>query len=145
MKILLLTITILLLIHRIKSTPRMLSKTIYLINLSKNLDNLKNQKKDTSDDYFTLAHIISIGVTIFIQALIILYYLLIGNRFLSNTMMLILTALQIVTVFITCEKQIKFKEVSFNIEDYKFHRFYFLFNVVLDYIYYPMAIYLLIA
>lgn len=33
---------------------------------------------------------------------------------------------------------------SYNIEDFKFHRFQVLFNVVLDYIYYPWAIYMLL-
>lgn len=33
---------------------------------------------------------------------------------------------------------------SYNIEDFKFHRFQLLFNVVLDYIYYPWAIYMLL-
>lgn len=144
MKIFLLAITILLLISRIKSTPRMLSKTLYRVNLSKALDKQKKLLESKDESYVTVLHGVSAVTVLLLQALIIAYYLLVGNRFHSNTMMLILTALQIVTVFITCGKQLNKKLFSLNIDDHKFHRFYFLFNVVLDYIYYPMTIYLLV-
>lgn len=145
MRIFLLAITILLLISRIKSTPRMLSKTLYYAKLSKILDNNKKAEEGKDENIITIVHSISMAITLLVEALMIVYYLLVGNRFLSNTVILILTALQIVTVFITCRKHLNVNAFSQNIEDYKFYRFYFLFNVVLDYIYYPMVIYLLIV
>ncbi len=145
MKIFLLAITILLLISRIKSTPRMLSKTLYYADLSKSLDKQKKLLEGKDEIYVTVAHGVSVVIVLLFQALIIAYYLLVGNRFSFNTMMLILTALQIVTVFVTCGKQLNKNSFSQNIDDHKFHRFYFLFNVILDYIYYPMTIYLLVV
>ena len=144
MKIFLLAVTILFLIVRIKSTPRMLSKKLYYANLSKSLDKQKKSLEGKEEDYITLANGVAVVIALLLQLLMIIYYSLMGNRFSSNTIMLILSALQIVTIFITCITELNKKTFSTNIEDHKFHRFYRLFNVVLDYIYYPMGIYLLI-
>lgn len=144
MKIFLLAITILFLICRIKSTPRMLSKKLYYANLSRAFEKQKKSLEEESEEYAKLIPSVSVVIVLLFQVLMITYYLLIGNRLSSSTIMLILTALQIVTVFITCRKDLNKKAFSLNIDDHKFHRFYFLFNVILDYIYYPMAIYLLV-
>ena len=106
MNIFLLAITILLLISRIKSTPRMLSKTLYYANLSKALDKQKKSLEDEDADYETLIHGVSVVIILLFQALLIAYYLLVGNRLSSNTIMLILTTLQITTVFVSCGKQL---------------------------------------
>lgn len=145
MKIFLLAITILLLFFRIKSTPRMLSKKLYYENLSKALEKQKEATQKLSEDLTTTLLGTSVIITLILQALMIVYYLLIGNRLSSNVMMLVLTALQIATIFITCIEQLNKNLFSQNIEDHKFYRLYFLFNVILDYIYYPMTIYLLVA
>lgn len=145
MKIFLLAITILLLFFRIKSTPRMLNKKLYYENLSKALEKQKEATEKVGEDMIMTVRGVSVVLTLILQALMIAYYLLIGNRFSSNVMMLVLTALQMATIFITCIKQLNKNLFSQNIEDHKFYRFYFLYNVILDYIYYPMAIYLLVA
>lgn len=144
MKIFLLAITILLLISRIKSTPRVLSKTLYYRSLSKLLEKQKTLEKDKDEDYVRLLFCISKIIIVLVYILTIVYYLLIGSMFSSSKILLVLTAVQIVTVFISCGKQLNEKALSLDINDHKFHRFDFLFNVILDYIYYPMVIYLLI-
>lgn len=152
MKVFLLSVTILLLIGRIKSTPRALSKTLYENNLQKNLVKLNKQIDDieTASDKNTVLQVTQYIVAVLVwlySLLIIVYYILIGNRFQTHTMMLILTALQIVTMFISTKRTIKeFDLVNIeNINNVTFHRSWFLFNMILDYIYYPMTICLLLA
>lgn len=152
MKVFLLAVTILLLICRIKSTPRALSKTLYENNLQKNVLKLSKQIDDieTTSDKNTVLQVTQYIVAILVwlySLLIIVYYILIGNRFQTHTMMLILTALQIVTVFISTKRTIKeFDLVNIeNMNNVTFHRSWFLFNMILDYIYYPMTICLLLT
>ena len=86
MKIFLLATTILLLINRIKSTPRMLSKTLYTKGLSKSLDNLKKSLKDKEEDEDFVAFmqiLIIILITLFMLFSLI-YYSLVYNRFSSD-------------------------------------------------------------
>ena len=152
MKVFLLAITILLLISRIKSTPRTLSKTLYENNLQKNVVKLSRQIDDieTTSDKNTVLQVTQYIVAVLVwlySLLIIVYYILIGNRFQTHTMMLILTALQIVTMFIGTKRIIKeFDLVNIeNMNNIKFRRSWLLFNMILDYIYYPMTICLLLA
>ena len=144
MKVFLLVVTILLLISRIKSTPKMLSKTIYR---AKTIEALDKQKK-TFESYEGNVEELKGGAIlaiILIEIFFAIYYLVVGNRFSNDTTMLVLSALQIVTVFVNLKKNLN-KDIIFsqNVEDYKFYRFIFLFNVVLDYVYYPMTIYMLL-
>ena len=152
MKVFLLAVTILLLISRIKSTPRALSKTLYEANLQKSVTKLKKQIDDietTSDKNTVLQvtqYIIAVLVWLY-SLLIIIYYILIGNRFQMHTMMLMLTAIQIVTMFISTRNTVKeFDLMNIeNMNNIKFRRSWLLFNMILDYIYYPMTICLLLA
>lgn len=148
MKVFLLAVTILLLINRIRSTPRMLSKTLY----ENNIDKLKKQidgieTMSNKEDVLKIAQYL-VAVLVWLYAmLIIIYYILVGNRFQSNATMLMLTAIQIVTMFIGTKMTLKEfdmvnpENMSNNI---KYHRSWFLFNVALDYVYYPMTICLLL-
>jgi hypothetical protein len=152
MKVFLLAVTILLLINRIKSTPRMLSRTLYESNFQKSIDKLRKQINDieTVSDKNTVLQITQYMIAALVwlySLLIIIYYILIGNRFQSNTIMLMLTAFQIVTMFISTKRTLKeFDLVNLDNmnSNVKFNRSWFLFNVVLDYAYYPMTIYLLL-
>ena len=140
MKIFLLVITILLLFNRIKSTPRMLNKKLYFEDATKSINKIKEQIKDKTEDETKIAQGISIVFVLLINIFLIAYYFFIGCRF--DTTMVLLSAFQIATVFIS------FKNVrmvfDYDINKVKFYRWFFLFNVILDYIYYPMAIYLLL-
>lgn len=152
MKVFLLAVTILLLIGRVKSTPRTLSRTLYESNLQKNVAKLKKQIDDieTMSDKNTVLQItqyIIVALVWLYSLLIIIYYILIGNRFQTNTMMLMLTALQIVTIFISTRNIVKEFDLT-NIENMnnsQFRRSWLLFNIILDYIYYPMTICLLLS
>ena len=153
MKVFLLAVTILLLINRIRSTPRMLSKTLYKNNTQQAIDKAKKKIEDIDINEIDKEDILKITQSIVVvfawlySMLIIIYYILVGNRFSSNAIMLILTALQIVTMFIGTKMSLRdFNFVDLdNINNNKFHRFWFLFNVLLDYVYYPMTIYLLLT
>lgn len=144
MKLFLLVITILLLLSRIKNTPRQLSKTIYFKKLRKSLENNKSIKEEQGELNYEAIKGVAILITILLNIFFIIYYLLVGNKFSYDMKMFILSALQIITVFITFKKTFSGKVLSENIEDYKFYRFYFLFNIILDYIYYPLTIYMLL-
>ena len=153
MKVFLLAVTILLLINRIRSTPRMLSKTLYKNNTQQAIDKAKKKIEDIDINEIDKEDILKITQSIVVvfawlySMLIIIYYILVGNRFSSNAIMLILTALQIVTMFIGTKMSLRdFNFVDLdNVNNNKFHRFWFLFNVLLDYVYYPMTIYLLLT
>lgn len=144
MKLFLLVVTILLLLSRIKNTPRQLSKTIYFEKLRKSLENNKSIKEEQGELNYEAIKGVAILITILLNIFFIIYYLLVGNKFSYDMKMFILSALQIITVFITFKKTFNGKLLSENIEDYDFYRFYFLFNVILDYIYYPLTIYMLL-
>ena len=152
MKIFLLTVTILFLISRIKNTPRMLSKKLYFSTVKKSIEsNNKSFDGKTDDEVNVLkgtAILISLLFQVFCTILLfqmfyIIYYMIIGCRF-QTELMLILTALQIVAVIITIKRTFTDKLFSQKIEDYTFYRWYFLFDIVLDYIYYPLTIYMLL-
>lgn len=140
MKIFLLVITILLLFNRIKTTPRMLNKKIYLEDASKSIDKIKETIEGKNEDEVRLVQGTSIILVIFFNILLVAYYFFVGCRF--DTTMVLLSAFQIATVFIS------FRNIrmvfDYDINKVKFHRWFFLFNVILDYIYYPMTIYLLL-
>lgn len=150
MKVFLLAVTILLLINRIGSTPRMLSETLYKNSTQQAIDKAKKKIEDVDEvnkeDILKITQVIVVAFACLYSMLIIIYYILVGNRFSSNAIMLILTALQIVTMFIGAKMSLR--EFNFvdldNTNNNKFHRFWFLFNVLLDYVYYPMTIYLLL-
>lgn len=145
MKIFLLVVTILMLLHRIKQTPRMLSKTIYRAKMREALEKQKIETEKRSEENVSALQGAAILIVLLLDIFFVIYYLLVGNRFSSDIAMMILSALQIITVFITLKKNFNGKMFSQDIEDYKFHRLYFLFNVILDYIYYPLTIYMLIT
>ena len=140
MKIFLLVITILLLFNRIKSTPRMLNKKMYLEDASKSINKIKETIEGKNEDETKVVQGITIILVLLINILLIAYYFFIGCRF--DTTMVLLSAFQITTVFIS------FRNIrmafDYDIDKVKFYRWFFLFNVILDYIYYPMTIYLLL-
>lgn len=143
MKIFLLTVTILFLISRIKNTPRMLSKKLYFRKVEKSIESNNKSFDGKTDDEVNVLKGTAILISLLFQVFCIIYYMMIGCRF-QIKLMLILTALQIVTVIITTKRTFTDKLFSQKIEDYTFYRWYFLFNIILDYIYYPLTIYMLL-
>lgn len=143
MKILTLTILFILLFLRIKGTPSALSKTLWRNKMLKSLE--KNKEifnGNPPSDAFQGGMIL---FTLFIELFIIIFYIALGSS-IGTTEFIILSALQVFTCFWNFGTEIsEFKSAfSYNIDDHKFHRFKLLFNVILDYIYYPLAIYMLL-
>lgn len=87
----------------------------------------------------------SILIVFFMELFLIIFYIVLGNK-IGTTEFIVMSALQAFTCLWSLG--VNLSEVktafSYNIEDFKFHRFQLLFNVVLDYIYYPWAIYMLL-
>lgn len=147
MKILALTILFILMFFRIKGTPSELSKTLWRKRMIKQLAKSKenNNGNPLSDAMQGGAILIAILIVFFMELFLIIFYIVLGNK-IGTTEFIVMSALQVFTCL--CSFGVSLSEVktafSYNIEDFKFHRFQLLFNVVLDYIYYPWAIYMLL-
>ena len=141
MKILALTILFVLMFFRIKGTPSALSKTLWRKRMIKQLaKNKENNNGEPLSDAMQGALIV-----LFMDLFLIIFYIVLGNK-IGTTEFIVMSALQVFTCFWSLG--VNLSEIktafSYNIEDFKFHRFQLLFNVVLDYIYYPWAIYMLL-
>lgn len=141
MKIIALVILFILLFFRIKGTPSMLSKTLYKKKMQKAIDkqNETTNGEELSDVYKGAV----ILIVLFMELFLITFYAVLGTR-LGTTPIIILSVLQIITCIYNLVKNLNNKAFSRNVEDFKFYRLYFLLNVVLDYIYYPLTIYMLL-
>lgn len=146
MKIFLLAITILLLLTRIKNTPRSLSKKIFD---DKNLEFYEKNKINYLDDKerYEVAVVITWIISLIMCMFLIWYYIMIGSQ--GNSLLLILSAVQVFAVFITMKHDVETIDRMIKIFDdyqgFKFYRWHYLFNLILDYVYYPLAIYTLIS
>ena len=141
MKILVLTILFILMFFRIKGTPSALSKTLWRKRMIKQLaKNKENNNGEPLSDAMQGELIV-----FFMDIFLIIFYIVLGNK-IGTTEFIVMSALQVFTCLWSFG--VNLSEVktafSYNIEDFKFHRFQLLFNVVLDYIYYPWAIYMLL-
>lgn len=141
MKIFLLAVSFLLFFYRIKETPSMLSKSLYRKKIQKALD---KQDSNISKEIGEICKGIAILLALLLEILFVIFYIVLGNK-LGCIYMIVLSALQAVTCFYSTLKILKGKIFSQDVEDYKFYRLFFLFNVVLDYMYYPVAIYMLLV
>ena len=103
-------------------------------------ETLAENSSISTDDYKAIIVALSVAAYIFC----FVFYLLLASRFSVVTFLYILSVLQSVTVIISAWGDIKENPFSENVEDHKFYRLYFLFNVILDYIYYPAVIYMLL-
>ena len=87
----------------------------------------------------------AILITFFIELFLIIFYIVLGNK-IGTTEFIVMSALQVFACLWSFSITLSESKTifSYNIEDLKFHRFQLLFNVVLDYIYYLWAIYMLL-
>lgn len=134
---------VILFVLRVKHTPRMLSKKKYLATIKESLDKLEDQFKEYSDERVEITKMVSLLFGAIVQIAVGIVYIMIGAR-INVTYFTILTLAQLLTVAYTSVSQLKMNIFDPVVENHKFRRWYFLFNVVLDYIYYPLAFYLLI-
>lgn len=142
MKILALTILFILMFFRIKGTPSALSKTLWRKKMIKQLT--KNKENNNGEPPSDATQGAAILIVFFMELFLIIFYMMLGNK-IGTTEFIVMSALQMFTCLWSFG--VNLSEVktafSYDIEDFKFHRFQLLFNVVLDYIYYPWAIYML--
>ena len=143
MKIIALAILFILLFCRIKGTPNMLSKKLYMKRMQKCIDKNRESLNGLDEDRQTFVKSFAVLFAWGLEIFFSIFYIVLGTK-LGTTYMLILSALQVFTCVYTGVKQINTSAFSQNIEDFKFYRWYFLFNVILDYMYYPVAIYMLL-
>lgn len=141
MKIIALVILFILLFFRIKGTPSMLSKTLYKKKMQKAID--KQNETINGEELSNVYKGAAILIVLFMELFLITFYAVLGTR-LGTTPIIILSVLQIITCIYNLVKNLNNKAFSRNVDDFKFYRLYFLFNVVLDYIYYPLTIYMLL-
>lgn len=143
MKIFALTILFILMFFRIKGTPSALSKTLWRKKMIKQFT--KNKENNNGEPLSDVMQGASILIVFFIELFLIIFYIVLGNK-IGTTEFIIMSALQVFTCLWSFGVNLsEFKTAfSYNIENFKFHRFQLLFNVVLDYIYYPWAIYMLL-
>lgn len=143
MKILALTFLFILIFFRIKGTPSALSKTLWRKKMIKQL--AKNKEYNNGEPPSDTLQWATILIVFFMELFLIIFYIVLGNK-IGTTEFIVMSALQVFTCLWSLG--VSLSEVktafSYNIEDFKFHRFQLLFNVVLDYIYYPWAIYILL-
>ena len=144
MKILTLAILIILFYLRIKVTPSMLSEQLYKKRMQKSIDKNQQTFKDMDEEQQQFVKSFSILFTWLLEMFFCIFYIVLGTK-LGTTYMMVLSALQVFTCIYTSIKQVNMTSFSSNIDDFPFYRWYFLFNVILDYIYYPMAIYMLLT
>lgn len=141
MKILALTILFILMFFRIKGTPSSLSKTLWRM-IKQLAENKENNNGEPPSDMLQGTTIL---IVVFIELFLITFYIMLGNK-IGTTEFIVMSALQVFACLWSLG--VNLSEIktafSYNIEDFKFHRFQLLFNVVLDYIYYPWAIYMLL-
>lgn len=143
MKILALTILFILMLFRIKGTPSALSKTLWGKKMIKQL--AKNQANNNGKPISDAMQGGAILTVFFIELFLIIFYIVLGNN-IGTTAFIVMSALQVFTCLWSLSVNLSESKTAFsyNIDDFKFHRFQLLFNVVLDYIYYPWAIYMLL-
>lgn len=143
MKILTLTILFILMFFRIKGTPSALSKTLWRKKMIKQLaKNKENNNGEPPSDTLQGATILTF---FFMELFLIIFYIVLGNK-IGTTEFIVMSALQVFTCLWSLGVNLSETKTAFsyNIEDFRFHRFQLLFNVILDYIYYPWAIYMLL-
>lgn len=143
MKILTLTILFILMFFRIKCTPSALSKTLWRKRMIKMIT--KNKEDNNGEPLSDAIQGASILIVCFMELFLIIFYIMLGNK-IGTTEFIVMSALQVFACLWSLG--VSLSEVktafSYNIEDFKFHRFQLLINMVLDYIYYPWAIYMLL-
>ncbi len=137
MKILILVILFTLLFHRIKYTPISLSKTFWIKFIEKNKQINMNDKTEQIG--------CAIILMLFLQLFLVIFYIVLGNK-IGTTEFIILSALQVMSCIWNFINDLEDARTiySTDISNLTYRRFNRLFNLLLDYIYYPWAIYMLL-
>ena len=143
MKILILVILFILLFNRIKYTPICLSKTLWKKNILKSIK--KNEQIDINENDKTKQIGYAIILMLFLQLFFAIFYIVLGSK-IGTTEFIILSALQVMNCIWNFINDLEDARTiySTDISNLTYRRFNRLFNLLLDYIYYPWAIYMLL-
>ncbi len=140
------------LLKRIIHTQDALSYRVWENKLVENLKKLEETKKEIKvksiESFGTtiiwdVAYICCIIFMIVIYVLYITVYSLTGTK-LGCLYLLVMSAIQIILTLYGMKISFGNELFSTNIENYKFHRIYNFINVIVDYMYYPVAIWMLL-
>lgn len=143
---------ILLFFKRIKDTPKTLSYRVWKDKILKSLKKfddttkelkLKSIKEFGTTIVYDITFVISCIFGIILYVLFITTYCLVGTKF-GSIYLLIMSAIQIILTLYGMKISFGKELYSTKFEDYKFHRIYNLINVIVDYLYYPVAIWMLL-
>ena len=143
MKVLALSILFIMMFSRVKSTPTSLSKKLWYKKKVKQLE--RDKLRDDGRPVTKTTQGIYILILLLTSMFFIIFYIMLGNK-IGTTGFIVVSALQVFSwLWMLCRGILDFKiAFSYNIIDYKFYRFQRLFSLVLDYVYYPWAIYMLL-
>lgn len=146
MKIFLLAILVLLFIQRIKKIPEMLSKKKYIDKINKALDDLSKKKKsEIPEEALQMTKGVTIGLCWLIVIILSLFYIGVGV-YINIPLIMVLSAIEVVfTILFTKDSASEINTIlDGEGRNIKFRRYTFLVNIILDYVYYTLAIYYLI-
>lgn len=140
----LLVCIVILLISRIKETPSMINEKTYYEKIQEIIKNNENFLNKISYENIIRIERFTRIATYFYSAALILIYAAIGYTA-DSAFVNLLSFIQICTVVATMRLNRNVNPISLYIDDFKFYRWYFLFNVVLDYVYYPFTFVMLLV
>lgn len=139
----LLVCNVILFISRIKETPSMLSEKRYYEKVREIVKSNEDFLNNLSYEKRLFVEKFAKFVTYPYSLAMILIYATIGKS-IGLPIINLLSFIQICTVVITMRLQRNVNPISLYINDFPFYRWYFLFNVVLDYVYYPLTFVMLL-
>jgi hypothetical protein len=144
LKILALVIIFILLIHRIKNTPGELSKHLYNKKIEKYIERQKKSFEPIKDEkILNISKATIILCSAFIELFLLIFYMILGTK-IGTTEFKIMSTLKILICIYDIRILFDGRAFSQDINDYKFNRLLNLFSVILDYVYYVSAIYILL-
>ena len=145
MKTFLLVVAVLLLISRISSTPRNVSKRLFEEHVAKGTSHIKEIFSEKTDNEVDILKVGTMILVFVMQAFLLWFYIYISNKFPGGAIY-VLSILQISALIFSGYKMLTMKDIfTTNPQDYNFNRWALLLNVLLDYAYYPMVIYALLG
>ena len=135
-----------LLYQRIKSISYILDEKKYLEKQKENIDKVNDAFKDVKvfgNDFYKTTIKTCMALCALIETFMVIFYSLLGVE-LGNPVFAVLSSLQVGICIINFKIQVIDEKIfEFEMKNVRYHKYMFLFNVVLDYIYYFMALYLI--
>lgn len=144
----LLLVTVILFASRIRDTPAAIDKKKWDEKMQRTIDNfeitLSNTSKEVNSITRNVVQTVAVTMSIGLSILCAIYYVIVA-RTVNEELLIVLSFLQICTIIygITLQTFID-KCYIMTLEHQVFHKWFNLFNVILDYVYYPITFVMLI-